>query len=379
MSNANIVILGASGVGKTTLINAIRGTGHVNEVTRDVTEYPCDELGITLVDTVGFEPNARLRQNAVKLIRDWTKAGIRKGDEARSIDAVWFCVDGTARRLFADYIAGLAKAIKSWKGVPIIVVITKSYSETEQAENKEMISLAFARQRRPLNLKKIIPVVAMPFSVSDDYLVPESGLEELIDYTLEVIPEGKRAKEKAIADYKLKRKRVWAQSIIAASTGTATTIGAVPIPFSDALILTPLEMAEIRGILKVYEVNKSKDADNVVQLLVEMGTAGTVAKAILNGLKAIPGVNVAADVLNAIVAGSIVAAIGEGSQMIYEQIYLGNKTVKDIEWIKKIMESTVGGSVMAGVDEIIRTIQKKGRIDLSDVLKLVKKVFIDKR
>lgn len=379
MGNANVIILGASGVGKTTLINAVRGTDYKNEITKDVTEYPCDEIGISLVDTVGFEPNARRRQTAIKKIQEWTKTGIKKGDEERSIDAVWFCVDGTARRLFDDYIEGLTKAIKVWKGVPVIVVITKSYSETEQEENKDMISMAFAKQKKPVNLKKIIPVVASPFSINNEYLVPATGLDDLIDYTLEVIPEGKKAKEKAIADFKLKRKRVWAQSIIAASTGTATTIGAIPVPFSDALILSPLEMIEIKGISKVYEIEKSPDADNVVQMLVEMGTAGAVAKAILNGLKAIPGVQVAADVLNAIVAGSIVAAIGEGSQIIYEQIYLGNKSVSDIEWIKKIVESTVGNSIMAGVDEIIKTIQAKGKIELSDVLMLVKKVFIDKK
>ena len=198
MGNANVIILGASGVGKTTLINAVRGTDYKNEITKDVTEYPCDEIGISLVDTVGFEPNARRRQTAIKKIQEWTKAGIKKGDEERSIDAVWFCVDGTARRLFDDYIEGLTKAIKVWKGVPVIVVITKSYSETEQEENKDMISMAFAKQKKPVNLKKIIPVVASPFSINNEYLVPATGLDDLIDYTLEVIPEGKKQKKRRL-------------------------------------------------------------------------------------------------------------------------------------------------------------------------------------
>ena len=64
-----------------------------------------------------------------------------------------------------------------------------------------------------------------------------------------------------------------------------------------------------------------------------------VAKAALNAVKAIPGLNLAAAAVNAIVAGSIVAALGEGSVYAFEQIYLGKKSLEDIDWIKQIMES----------------------------------------
>lgn len=33
------------------------------------------------------------------------------------------------------------------------------------------------------------------------------------------------------------------------------------------------------------------------------------------------------------------AAIGEGTIYAFEQVYLGKKTVEDIDWIKKVMES----------------------------------------
>ena len=71
----------------------------------------------------------------------------------------------------------------------------------------------------------------------------------------------------------------------------------------------------------------------------EVGTVSTAAKAVISGLKAIPGVNLAAGIVNAIIAGSFVAAIGEGTIYAFEQVYLGKKTVEDIDWIKKVMES----------------------------------------
>ncbi len=380
MSNANIILLGASGVGKTTLINAVLGSESlITEKTAEVREYYSEELGITLVDTVGFEPREQKKQVAIKKIQEWTKDGIQKGDSAKSIDVVWFCVDGTAPRLFDEHIRSLAKAIRPWKNVPVIVVITKSYSETEQIGNMDKIDGIFAKHAKSINLKRVIPVVAMPFVISEDYMIPQSGLEYLIDYTMRVIPEGSEAKQKAIENFKLKRKRMWAQSIVLASTGSAATIGAVPIPFPDGALLAPLEAAEIRSIAKVYGIEGGTDSDNLIRMLVEMGTAGLVAKTILSGLKAIPAVNIAADILNAIVAGSIVAAIGEGSQIVFEQIYLGNKSITDTEWVKNLMETTVGKTIAGNVDEIVRILQNKGKISMSDVLVIIKRVFIDKK
>ena len=164
-----------------------------------------------------------------------------------------------------------------------------------------------------------------------------------------------------------------------ASTGSAATIGAVPIPFPDGALLAPLEEAEIRSIAKIYGIEGGTDSDNLIRMLVEMGTAGVVAKMILNGLKAVPAINIAADILNAIVAGSIVAAIGEGSQIIFEQIYLGNKSITDTEWVKNLMETTMGKTIAGNVDEIVHILQNKGKIGMSDVLVIIKKVFIDKK
>ena len=57
--------------------------------------------------------------------------------------------------------------------------------------------------------------------------------------------------------------------------------------------------------------------------IIEVGTVSAVAKATISGLKAIPRINLAASVINAIIAGSFVAAIGEGTIYAFEQVYLG--------------------------------------------------------
>lgn len=83
------------------------------------------------------------------------------------------------------------------------------------------------------------------------------------------------------------------------------------------------------------EVYKIKMQNSIV----EVGTVGAAAKALISALKAIPGINLAASVINAVIAGVIVTALGEGSIYAFEQVYLGNKDVSDIDWVKKIIES----------------------------------------
>ena len=94
-----------------------------------------------------------------------------------------------------------------------------------------------------------------------------------------------------------------------------------------------------------------------------------VAKSIINMLKAIPGVNIAASVLNAIIAGVIVAVIGEGSIYAFEQIYLGKKSVEDTDWVKKIIESRITETVIGKAKPILEKVS--GSSDKKELLQAV--------
>ena len=121
------------------------------------------------------------------------------------------------------------------------------------------------------------------------------------------------------------RKRALSHSVVAVATVAGVTVGAIPIPFSDAVLLAPTEVAEINALARIYEINKDERSKQLLNSIVEVGTVGAVAKAALSGLKAIPVINLAASVLNAIVAGVIVSVLGEASIYAFEQIYLGKK------------------------------------------------------
>ncbi len=346
MKRGNVLVIGNSGVGKSTLINAVLGeekaeTGWGTKGTTDHLEiYESDEIPFRIIDSVGFEPSLIKKMQAVNAVKKWSKASTKEGNEDSQINVIWFCVDGTSSKLFPETIKSLSSATSMWESVPVIVAITKSYSVPEREKNIEMVNNAFAKQKRySKNLRKVIPVVAATYVLNDSAYAAPEGIAELIDITNELMPEGVKAAESDIYNFKLNRKKALAQSIVGVSTTAGVVVGAVPVPFADALILSPIEVAEINALAQVYGINKNEESKQFFNSIVEVGTVSTAAKAVISGLKAIPGVNLAAGIVNAIIAGSFVAAIGEGTIYAFEQVYLGKKTVEDIDWVKKVMES----------------------------------------
>lgn len=353
-NRGNILVIGKSGVGKSTLINAVLGkncakTGWgTTGTTVELEIYEGnEELSFRLIDTIGFEPSLLKEHQAINAVRKWAKDSAKEGQEEKEIHVIWYCIEGTSSKLFERDINSMIKATKIWKSVPIIVVITKSYSEEEQTKNVGMVQQAFSKKMHIQNrLKDIIPVVAESYKINQNIIVPQCGVIELIDVTNNLLDEGKRAGKKDIKNFKLKRMRAFAQSISVFSVTSGAVVGAIPIPFSDAVILSSIEVAEVNSIAYIYGIYKGEEANQLFNTIVEVGTVSMAAKTVISALKAIPGINLSASVLNSLMAGGIIAAIGEGSIYVFEQIYLGNKSISDIDWIKEIIESKLSSQLI---------------------------------
>lgn len=363
MDKGNVLVIGNSGVGKSTLINAVLGedkaeTGWGTKGTTEELEiFTSEQIPFRIIDTIGFEPTLIEEWKAIGAVKKWSKKSAKEGAEDTQINAIWFCVDGTARKLFPKAINSLARATAMWKSVPVIVVITKSYSEPERADNIEMVRGLFEKQKSfSGRLRDVIPVVASIFVINDDAYAAPAGITELIDATFELLPEGFKAAEEDVARFKLNRKRALSQGVVSASTAAASVIGAIPLPFADALILAPLETTMVNALSRIYGMDKNDNAKLFLKTIVEIGTVGLVAKTAISVLKVVPGVNIAASVLNAVVAGSIVAALGEGSIIAFEQVYLGKKSVDDIDWLRKFLESTMSSQYTEKVKAVIEEI-----------------------
>lgn len=359
MEKGNVLVLGNSGVGKSTLINAVLGeekakTGWgTSGTTKELEIYESEQVPFRLIDTIGFEPSYRKERQAIKAVRKWSKERAKDNASDNDINVIWYCVEGTTGKLFPKTISSLIKATSIWKSVPIIVVITKSYSVPDRKKNIDLVREVFASQKHQKNIKDIIPVVAQTFTLNDNAFAAPEGITDLIDATNLALPEGIRASAEDVAAFKLNRKRAFAQATVGTSTTAAVVVGAVPIPIADALILSPLETAEVSAIARVYGVKKNDETKNVLNTIIEMGTVGAAAKMAIGAIKAIPGIHIATSLLNAVIAGSIVATLGEGSIYIFEQIYLGKKSPDDLDWVKKIMESKFSNEFVKRVQDIL--------------------------
>ena len=379
MEKGNVLVIGNSGVGKSTLINAVLGESLAETscgaegTTKELKIYENTELPFRLIDTAGFEPSWLKEFQAIQAVKKWSKESIDDKKSDNKISAIWFCIDGTSRKLFGKTISNLSKATKMWESVPIIVVITKSYSVPERKENIQMVEDAFAGQKDVKNLKGIIPLVAATYVLNDAAYAAPEGITELIDKTNEILPEGIRAAEHDIYSYKLKRKNVMAQSVIGTATTAGIIVGAVPIPFADAMILTPTEVVEVNALGVVYEIGKDEKSKRFINSIIEVGTVGAAAKASISAIKAIPGINIAASVLNAVIAGVFVATIGETSKYLFEQVYTGNRTLDDIDWAQKILASKLTNEALEKVTKILSSVSDKA--DVKEIAELVKKLF----
>lgn len=344
----NILVLGNSGAGKSTLIKAISGaevkTGIGGSVTPKIEVYESSTWPIRCIDTKGFEYTWVAQQKTIMQVKKYTKQQLAPETTENSgengIDAVWYCVDGCAKRVFDENINMMNKSIRGWKNIPVFAVITKSISENEIEENIEAVSRAFAKSKR-INLQKIIPVVAEPYYIKSE-VVEQMGIEELCESTLDCFEEAKKISKENRERMILEQKRFTANALVAGATTAAAITGAAPTPFPDSLILVPLETALAKGILKIYKIEFSGE---LVSAIIGSTLITNIAKAALNVLKAIP---IAGNILNAVVASFFVGAIGEAIVALSEAIHTGKIEKDDIQKAIEFVSEKIKTNVVFG-------------------------------
>lgn len=380
----NVLVLGNSGVGKSTLINAVIGEDVAKTsfgtrgTTGELAIYASPSVPFRVIDSIGFEPSPIASLRAVHAVRKWSRMSAKEGSENTRINVIWFCVDGTAAKLFPDTIRNLTNAVRMWKSVPIIAVVTKSYSQPDRERNIAMVREAFHGTHIERNLRAIVPVVAQTYVINDTAFAAPEGIADLIDATTQAMPEGLRGGAHDLQHFKLTRKRVLAQGLIGACVAAGATVGAVPIPIADSLILSPLELAELSGLARLYGIDKDEDAKRLFDEVVQVGTAGVVAHSAISAIKAIPGIDLAASVINAIVAASIIAALGEGAVAMFEEIYSGKRSVHDLGWARHLMEEQFGEGFIGKVNGITVAAQAGGKDMRQMIVDLVKAAFLQR-
>ena len=376
----NVLVIGYAGVGKSTLIKAVLGSEAMKKPSAGVAENLPDfqvfnnsKIPFRLIDTAGIEPGVFKKQKAVNAVKKWSGSSIKKGSQDNQISVIWFCVDKYTAKIFPKTIDSFMDAISIWKNVPIVVVITQSYEDDAQAA-KEIVEKAFlSKKKYATRLSEVIAVEARAKTAEDGTVLPPLGVPELIELTNNLLPVGLQAAEKDIARYNLGRKRAMSHAVVSAATLAGITAGGIAAPIVDLMVLKPTEALEIESIFKIWGLKKTKKSKELLKLMTDIGTVSITGKTLASSLKLIPGVNLGAAALNAIISGIIIFALGEASTYVFEQIYTGKKTINDVEWVKNVLNDSLTSTALDKVTSSIKGISKNS--DKTEILNAVVSAF----
>lgn len=190
LPNANIMVAGITGVGKSTLLNAVFGsevaaTGKGRPVTEQIDEYQSTDIPIHIWDTVGLELDSEKTKKSINAIRKTIAKKAESKDQFDRIHAIWYCINSSSHRYQGaelDFIKNLYSI-----GVPFIIVLTQCTAEPDEIN-------AFEEQIREINTSmgmsdiEVVQVCAQDFKMRG-VTIEAFGLDVLVDTTLKRLPD----------------------------------------------------------------------------------------------------------------------------------------------------------------------------------------------
>lgn len=334
LTHMNIIVAGKTGVGKSTLINAVFRenlveTGIGKPVTQHMRCYSKKNYPLSIYDTRGFELGKNAQDDVKHEVLNTIQEGLATQDVNKAIHCIWYCINATSNRIEEEELKWLRSFTDANKTtqVPVIIVLTQAISHKSALAMKNVIL------NENVGVASVVPVLALDYEISDEYMVKAYGLDTLIKIMSQVLPDELQDTlqnvQKASLDEKVKR----SQAIVASSVAAAFGEGVAPIPFSDAALLVPTQMAMIAGITVCFglDINTSILTGFVSATLGAGGATIRGKTVVSNILKFIPGVGtVVGGAISGATAGLITTALGEAYISLMTQIFKGEMSASDI-------------------------------------------------
>ncbi len=307
MGRFNVLLIGKTGVGKSTLLNAVfreplAKIGSGRPVTQDVRQYVKDDFPITAYDTPGLELSGeqiqRVQLDIAQLIEDK-----RLKPMSEHIHVIWYCISHEGQRIEAVEVEWLQKL--DLKDIPVILVITKTLTR----KHSEFLQALDAEN---LPVRQIVPILAEPVALDDEITIASHGLDQLVEVTFELLPEvARKAFVNGSRSISLKSRA--AMSYLSGYIATAFAIGFTPIPFADAPILVTMQTTMLAHLTVLFGLPFDRGfISTVFSSIVGSGGMSLVGRSVVNNLlKLFPGAGlVVGGVISGSTAGALTLALG---------------------------------------------------------------------
>lgn len=328
LKKPNILLCGATGAGKSSLVNDVFGkriaaVGEGEPVTRGVILYAGDELTLNLYDSEGYEIGDEKQSyyvDEIISVIDKKKAA-HPGEFEKHIHEAWYCISAANKRI-TDTDFQLIDRILA-KKVPAAVVFT----QVDSVDAEELEALQNELRKRYPGLS------AFTYCIAEDEETAEAlkgyiQKEELVEWALENLEDSLKDGLMGALHGCISQKREYVKKkIIPRYVVSASTAAAVPVPLSDAALLTPIQISMTIHIIKIYGLSGMSGAVTSALEAEVMTQVGRFIAKTLTGsiLKFIPGIGQGVgSVINVAVATALTTTLGH---TISQLCYLYSKAV----------------------------------------------------
>lgn len=311
------MLSGITGVGKSTLVNAVFGedlanTGIGAPVTQDIAVYEKERVPLRVYDVKGLELDPAVQKSVRAAVKQLVRASRATETASDDIHLMWYCVASESARLQEreiDFINDVAQTID------VILVITQSYNEDKTREL--MAHIQMKQREGALQVKAIVPVLAMDELENGRVVKATFGLEELADLSYEMLPDAQKRAFAAAQQLSAELRKKAAFAAIGLATAASAATGAIPIPIADAAVLVPIQIAMFEAIARVYGRKFKEDDFTKMIDAIAPGAAVGIGRLAAGGLvKLIPGLG---PLIYGSVAAALTAALGTAFQTALER------------------------------------------------------------
>jgi predicted GTPase/uncharacterized protein (DUF697 family) len=309
----NILVCGKTGVGKTSLIQAVTHRGVVPDsaigdgcaTTQGFHVYETEAANF--IDSEGMNPGTQSVDDYVDFILDEMMDRLETEDSGNLIHNVWYCIDGSGARVQETD----AKLIRTFRENMLLVVTKSELMRKEQIE--EMMN----------ELLEMLPREQIVMVSAEN----KTGLAQLIAKARAMSMDAMKAAEHEIEAFQDRWQEYYdsmlgdwrehaseeADSYINWAAGRAAAIAIVPLPLVDIVPLVANETYMIYRLAEVYGIPVDDAVITMILGCAGGSIAGKIAASLLPILK-IP------------IAAGITYAVGKVAQAYFESDMKLNET-----------------------------------------------------